>query len=438
MNISVLTVFSQLYDPFLQTSLVRLAQEKGIVHFDVERFFSYVAPKERIDASTFGPGVGMLIKPTVVQMAVEDKEKKYGTAYKIFFSPQGQKLDQRLLEVIAQKAQEKGHLMLLAARYEGMDARVEHEYADMIVSIGDFIVMGGDLPAMMLLEGMLRLIPGVVGKEESVRFESFTGPFVDYPSYTQPVSWKGHNVPDIVRSGNHAAIEAWRMQQAAQKTVKQHFSWIRSQQLTNEQRDLAKQHIPPHYVALLHSDVLVGESRTPGATSVTSLDMHDIARSARTYGVENFFVVTPLVDQQKIVRRLLDFWQVGVGQEYNKNRYEAVKKVRLENSIDEVMRAIEKKEGKQPLVIATSARLSAHKRAISFYDQSRVWAHDRPVLLIFGTGKGLTPVLIERCDYILYPAHGFSDFNHLSVRSAVAIVLDRWLGINEKALSVGG
>ena len=432
MNISILTVFEKLYQPFLQTSLVQRAQKKAIVQIDVQSFFSFIAPKKRIDAPTFGPGAGMLIRPTVVKKAVEKKEAKFGKAFKIFFSPQGEKLNQRSLETIVQKFREYGHLMLLPARYEGMDVRVEDEYADMVVSIGDFVLMGGDMPAMMLIEGLLRLIPGVVGKEESVRYESFTGPFVDYPSYTEPVEWKGRKVPDIVRSGNHAAIDRWRSAQAAKKTVLEHFSWMRSQPISEEQKDLAKQFIPPHYVALMHTDVLVAKNQ-PGVTSVTSLDLHDIARSSRTYGIKNFFVVTPLIDQQKIVRRLLDFWQTGIGIEYNRNRYEAVKLVRLISSLDEVIRTIEKKEGKKPLLVATSARpTEEHGRHITFYDQSQVWVHDRPVLVVLGTGKGLTEPLIKYCDYLLGSVHGFSDFNHLSVRSAAAIILDRWLGINEK------
>jgi hypothetical protein len=100
--------------------------------------------------------------------------------------------------------------------------------------------------------------------------------------------------------------------------------------------------------------------------------------------------------------------------------------------LDEVIAAIEQKEGKKPLLVATSARNATHSKQISFWDQSVVWKHDRPVLFIFGTGKGLTPELMARCDYVLLPVHGLSDFRHLSVRSAVAIILDRWLGLNER------
>jgi tRNA (guanine37-N1)-methyltransferase len=433
-NISVLTVFDHFYDEFMRTSLVGRAQEKGIVHIDVQSFFSYVQPKERIDAPTFGPGAGMLIRPDVVQKAIEDKEAAHGKAFKIFFSPRGQKIDQRVFETIAAKAQECGHLMIIPARYEGMDARVEDEYADMVLSVGDFVVMGGDVPAMLLLEGVLRLLPEVVGKQESVARESFNGPFVDFPSYTEPLEWKGMRVPDVLRSGNHAAIEKWRTEHAVEKTVKDHFSWLRAQNLTASEKKLAYEHMPSHYVALMHSDVLVGEARLPGVTSVTSLDIHDIARSAKTYGVKGYSLVTPLIDQQKIVQKLLHFWNQGVGVEYNQCRHNAIRLVDLVSTLDEVIASIEEKEGKKPLIIATSAQIADTQQLISYNDQKKVWKHDRPVLMIFGTGQGLSPDVIKRCDYLLLPITGFSPFNHLSVRSAVAIILDRWMGINHQVV----
>ncbi len=434
MNISILSVFPDLYTPFLATSLVRRAQEKGLVSLDVAGLLSYVGPKERIDAPTFGPGAGMLLKPEVVEKAIEDKQQTHGKAFKIFFSPQGKKLNQKVLESIASSAVKAGHLMLLPARYEGMDARVEQEYADAIISIGDFVLMGGDVPAMMLLEGVLRLMPGVVGKQESVEMESFSGPFVDYPEYTEPVEWLGKKVPDIVRSGNHEAIRKWRMEQAAQKSVFSHFDWVRSSATTPEQKKLVHELMPRHYCALLHGDVLIGPNeRKAGTTSVTSVDLHDIARSSATYGLQGFFVITPLADQQKIVRTLLDFWQTGVGIDYNPVRHKAIKRVAVHSTIDQAIAQIEALEGIKPLIMATSARVTEHKGAITFHDQALVWASKRPVLIIFGTGQGIAPDLIERCDFLLPPVEGFSDFNHLSVRSAAAIILDRWLGIDIKA-----
>lgn len=432
MNISILTVFSDLYDSYLKTSLVRKAQEKGIITVQVSDFFSCVSPKERIDTPTFGHGSGMVIRPDVVEKAIDKAQAQHGKALKIFFSPQGKKLNQRVLADLAQKAQQANHLMLIPARYEGMDARVEEEYADEIISVGDFVLMAGDLPAMMLLEGLLRLIPGVIGKQESIEKESFSGPFVDFPVYGEPVVWHDKQVPDVIRSGNHAEMDKWRAERAIAKTVKQHFEWLRSSPLTDAQRDASKKYIPNHYVVLAHGQVLIGDEKKVGTTSVTSIDIHDIARSSKTYGVEQFFIVTPLADQQRIVKTLLDFWQTGVGVEYNPNRHDAVNLVNVVDTIADAIAAIEQKEGKKPLVVATSAR-DYGERSITYFDQEKVWAHDAPVLFVFGTGRGLAPEIMDQADYVLLPIKGFTGFNHLSVRSAVGIILDRWLGINQKS-----
>lgn len=432
MNISIVTVFPDLYTPFLQTSLVHRAQESGKIDCEVNGFFSYVAPKERIDAPTYGHGAGMLIRPEVVERAVVSQEKKYGKALKIFFSPQGKKLNQPLLKQIAERAQKAGHVMLLPARYEGMDARVEEVYADEIISVGDFVLMGGDIPAMMLLEGLLRLIPGVVGKEESVREDSFSGSFVDYPEYTAPIQWHGIEVPEVIRSGNHEAIRKWRLEQAAHKTVYHHFEWLKSHEVSSEIKKQVAACMPAHYVVLMHGEVVVGDGLQVGATSVTSIDIHDIARSSATYGIRNFFVSTPLEDQRRIVEKLLTFWNTSVGINYNPQRHHALRRVRLTTTIDEAIEAIYAAEGKKPLLIATSARTMKHEKEITYSDQEKVWSTGRPVLFILGTGQGLSQELVDRTDYLLRPIHGFTEFNHLSVRSAAAIIFDRWLGINEK------
>jgi len=432
MKISILSVFPELYSNFLQTSLVRRAQENKVVEFSLDSFRSFVEPKERIDAPTFGPGAGMVIKAEVVEKGIVSKEKKFGPAFKIFFSPQGKKLDQDLLLKISKTVQKNGHLMLLPARYEGMDARVEQHYADEIISVGDFVLMGGDIPAICFLEGFLRLIPSVVSKEESVRMESFSGPFLDYPSYSEPVVWKNYKVPDVVRSGNHQEIAQWRAGEAARKTVLTHFDWMQSQKMSKDQMELAKKFIPNHYAALMHTDVFVDKQKRVGETSVTSLDIHDVARSSRTFGLENYFIVTPLVDQQKIVQKMLAFWQSGVGQKYNVNRFESVKSVKLKDSLDKVIEEITEKEGKEPVVVVTSAQSYENKKNITFHDQQIVWSKERPVLFLFGTGQGLSDNIIKKADFLLVPIEGFSDYNHLSVRSAVAIVLDRWLGANRK------
>lgn len=431
MRISIITLFPVLYEPFLNTSLVHRAVEANQIAFLLENLFTLCAPKERIDSPTFGHAAGMLIKPEVIQKAVEKQEAAYGPAYKIFFSPHGKKLDQQLLKKLAADFQQKKHIMLLPARYEGMDARIEEEYADEILSIGDYVLMGGDLPAMVLIEGLLRLIPGIVGKQESVEEDSFSGPFVDHPEYTAPVNWHGRIVPEVVRSGNHALIRAWQRKEAAIRTVFHHFDWLRAHVSKQEDIQLAASCIPPHYVVLMHSQVVLDEGRE-GNSSVTSLDIHDIARSACTYGIKKYFIVTPLIDQQKVVKKLLEFWQTNVGAEYNPQRFIALKPVVLVATLEEALQHIEADEQKVPLLIATSAKQHENVTSITYYDQEKVWGSQRPVVFLFGTARGLAQSLVEKCDFLLGPVKGFSTFNHLSVRSAAAIVFDRWFGINLK------
>lgn len=432
MNVSILTLFPELYKPFLQTSLLKRAGEKGLISFSLNSLFDYAKPKERIDDSTFGHNSGMLIKPEIIEKAVEDVDAKFGKSFKIFLSPQGKKLDQRQAKILWDKIRSRDHLLLLASRYEGIDSRVEQYYADEVISVGDFITMGGDIPAMLLMECLFRYMPGVVGKEESVEQDSFSGAFVDHPEYTKPVEWKNMVVPEVLRSGNHAAIMKWRQEMAAQTTVKHHFNWLRSSPLSDEQTKFVQKYIPSHYVALLHSDMLLKEGRI-GTTSVTSIDIHDIARSSTTYGLKNFFVVTPLQDQTMLVQKMLDFWQEKeIGGEYNSNRHEAVAMVQLKDSLQSVIAYIEDKEGKRPIIIGTSARREMNTSMLTYYQQEIVWKHERPVLFLFGTGHGMSEILLKQCDYMLQPLNGFGKFNHLSVRSAAAIIFDKWLGVSLK------
>lgn len=429
MEVSILTVFPEIYTNFLDTSLVKRAQDQGILSFDVRAFSSFCEPKERIDGPTAGHGSGMAIRPEVLERAVTAQEQKHGKAYRIFLTPQGKKLDQTVAKQLASKLADHKHLMFVAGRYEGIDERAVQEYVDLELSIGDYVLMGGDLPTMVAIEALTRYVPGIVAKPESVEKDSFSGPFVDFPTYTTPPrEWKGRSVPEILLSGNHKAMDEYRLEVAAKRSVLEHFDWVRSHCYEREDQERAAKHIPAHYCALLHGDVVVDKGRV-GNSSVTTLDIHDIARSARTYGFKEYFVVTPLEDQQKIVKTVLGFWDSS-GIAYNHNRADAVSHVKLEKDLDAVKAAIKEKEGVEPLVVATSAQVVGGVPSITYNDQQVVWAHKRPILLIFGTAKGLSQELMRQCDYVLGPVLGFSNFNHLSVRSAAAIIFDRWLGIN--------
>lgn len=184
------------------------------------------------------------------------------------------------------------------------------------------------------------------------------------------------------------------------------------------------------YVALVHHPVVDKEGRVV-TSSVTNIDVHDIARSCRTYGVKGFFIVTPVDALRGLVRRIMYHWEEGIGRDYNPNRTDALSIVQLERTLDGAEIAIERTHGTAPSLIATSARTSPDgPPRVSFEALSqRLDSEDsRPVLMLLGTAWGLAPQCLARCEALLPPIYGPSDYNHLSVRAAAAVLLDRLRG----------
>ncbi|AEH44526.1 Protein of unknown function DUF2168 [Thermodesulfatator indicus DSM 15286] len=183
---------------------------------------------------------------------------------------------------------------------------------------------------------------------------------------------------------------------------------------------------PKLYVALIHYPVINKEGKII-ASSVTNLDLHDISRICRTYGVKRYYVVQPLREQRELVEELLTYWQSGYGRVYNPDREEALKVLKVVPSFKLVLKEIEEIEGKRPILIGTDAREDYAN--IKFLPMRKLIWQGEVSLLLLGTAWGLAPKLLDDCDYILEPVKGAqSDYNHLSVRAAAAIILDRLLG----------
>ena len=178
-------------------------------------------------------------------------------------------------------------------------------------------------------------------------------------------------------------------------------------------------------VALVHHPVVDKNSQTIAA-AVTSLDLHDIARACRTFGVGAFYVVTPLTDQQELVRQIIVHWVTGVGAQYNPDRQSALELIRLKATLAEVMEECRIASGRKPCSVVTSARMENSDLTCS--ELKRIAQEDRPVVLVFGTAWGLAPEVVRDADYRLAPISGPGQYNHLAVRSAVAIILDRIAG----------
>lgn len=178
-------------------------------------------------------------------------------------------------------------------------------------------------------------------------------------------------------------------------------------------------------IGLVHYPVY-NKNREKIASAVTNLDLHDLSRLSRTFGVNRYFVITPLSDQQKLTESLIEHWKTGFGASYNIDRKEAVEVIKIISSLDVAIEEIKETEGEEPVVIATSASKSG--TVISFAKAKDLIDNNRPVFLLFGTAWGLHSEILEASDYVLTPVEGNGDYNHLSVRTAAAIILDRLVG----------
>ena len=216
----IVTIFPGMFSPVFAEGVVSRAIKQGIVSLGLHDLRDYAEGRHRkVDDEPFGGGAGMVFKPEPIYRAVEAIRALDGASPSrcILLSPQGARFDQRAAERYARGAE---RLILICGRYEGVDERVREQLADEELSVGDFILTGGELAAMILVDAVSRLIPGTLGSAESAVRESFTEEMFDYPVYTRPAEFRGMKVPEVLLSGHHADIERWRRVQATQKTMK--------------------------------------------------------------------------------------------------------------------------------------------------------------------------------------------------------------------------
>ncbi|MCF7873819.1 MAG: tRNA (guanosine(37)-N1)-methyltransferase TrmD [Candidatus Omnitrophica bacterium] len=228
MIIDIITIFPEMFQPVLGESIIKRAQDKGLVKINIYNLRDYSDdPNKRIDAPAYGGG-GMVFQAGPVWKAVEtilgnQEDQSRGKEKKILFTPKGKTLTQdKVKEFLNQQ-----RLVLIVPRYEGIDQRVHEYLADEEISIGDYVLSGGELPAMVFCDSLIRLIPGVVSDRKSVEQESFQNNKLDFPHYTRPDNFRGLKVPEILLSGNHQKIKEWRKKEAGRITKKQRPDLLR-------------------------------------------------------------------------------------------------------------------------------------------------------------------------------------------------------------------
>jgi len=404
-------------------SILKKAQEKDLISIRLIDPRDYTTDRHRVtDDYPYGGGQGMVMKPEPLVAAIEDIRARIPKARVVLLSPHGAVFTQ---QVAAQLA-EIEELVLVCGRYEGVDERVK-SFVDEELSVGDFTLSGGEPAAMVVIDAVSRLIPGVLGNEKSAADESFVSGLLEYPQYTRPEEFRGMKVPEVLLSGDHERVRQWRREMSVQLTMERRPDLLsKGPRAAAEEKTRLTRAKAPVYVALLHHPVYDknGEVVT---TAVTNMDIHDIARSGRTYGIDGFYVVTPVKALQRLALKIIDHWEQGYGSQYNVTRKEALALARIKDTLDDVLIDIERECAERPLLVVTSARAGGNRTSFAQVRDMLINL-SQPFLLILGTGWGLTEAIFSQSDYVLEAIEGPTDYNHLSVRSAAAILLDRLLG----------
>lgn len=210
MHCAILTLFPAAIRPYLDESILGIAQAQGKLRVDLVDFRNWALdPHRTVDDRPFGGGPGMVLKPEPIFAAIEDVERAHGPFHKVLLCPRGRTFDQRHARALSSV----DRLLFLCGRYEGYDERIRLGFGWDEISLGDFVLAGGELAALCVLEAAVRLIPGVLGCAQSAVHESFEGEWLDHPQYTRPREFRGMKVPDVLTSGDHAAVAAWRREQ---------------------------------------------------------------------------------------------------------------------------------------------------------------------------------------------------------------------------------
>jgi tRNA (guanine37-N1)-methyltransferase len=233
MRFDVFTLFPEVLQPYLETSIMDRARERDLIEVHLHNIRDWATDKHHVtDDVPYGGGGGMVMKPEPIFAAVEDVLGDPPPCPVILLTPQGDLLTQKKARSLAQHT----HLGLVAGRYEGVDERVRQHLITEEISIGDYVLTGGELPALVVMDVLTRLIPGVLGDPEAPDKDSHAAGLLEHPHYTRPADFRGWQVPDVLRSGHHARIARWRREQALKRTWERRPDMLREQELSEEDR----------------------------------------------------------------------------------------------------------------------------------------------------------------------------------------------------------
>ena len=428
MKFDIVTIFPGFFDSVFSFGVISRAVENNAVEINVHDLRTYSAEKHgKTDDTPYGGGSGMLMTPGPIGNAIGRIREKGLRSAVILTTPKGEEFDDRKAQELCGFEQ----LIILCGRYEGVDDRVSELYVDMKISTGKYINSGGEYACSLIVDAVSRYLPGVLGNTESLSSESLTNGLLEYPQYTKPRTYRGKKVPELLLSGDHEKIRKWRRQESIKSTFIHNPASLDDAQLSKEEdaflKELKVGNSPDFrvYIALVHYPAYNNRLEVI-STAFKSIDAHDISRDATTYGVKKFYLINPVEEQRRLAGRLVDHWIEGEGRSFNETKSKAFGIITIMSTIEEAVEQIEEIEGKKPKIVVTDARFSDDMIGYRVL-REKIFENTEPFLILFGTGWGLTLETIKAADYVLKPISGYSEFNHLSVRSAAAIVLDRLL-----------
>ncbi len=229
----VLTIFPEMFHSPLRSSLIGKAREKGLIAVEIHDIREYATDRHRMtDDYPYGGGGGMVMKVEPIARALDDVLSNQETGVVVLLTPQGERLSQETAEEMARH----GRIILICGHYEGVDERIREHLVDREISIGDYVLTGGELPALVLIDVLSRLVPDVLGNRESARQDSFSAGILEHPQYTRPRSFRGWEVPDVLLSGNHREIENWRRRESLRRTALRKPELLERANLTDDER----------------------------------------------------------------------------------------------------------------------------------------------------------------------------------------------------------
>ena len=234
MLFQILTTFPGMIEAVAGESILGRARQRGLIDVEAVNLRDFTSDKHRTtDDAPFGGGPGMVMKPEPVFDAVEALvSRRPGKARILLMTPQGRRFDQSMAEQLARES----HVIMICGRYEGVDERIREHLVTDEISIGDYVLTGGELAALVILDAVARLLPGVLGDESSPESESFSSGLLEYPQYTRPAEFRGYNVPEVLLSGNHEQIRKWRRAQSLERTLRKRPDLLESAPLDEQDR----------------------------------------------------------------------------------------------------------------------------------------------------------------------------------------------------------